>query len=219
MIKAVVFDLDGTLMDTIPDIAASLNRALTACGLPAHSARECESFVGGGIREAVRKAAPPQTSDAMIDRILAVYLREYPLHCTDTTRPYEGIPALLRGLSEKGFLLGVLSNKTEGPARQIIRALLPEIPFQCVFGRVDSVPLKPDPVAANRVLETLGVSANEIVYAGDSGLDVEFAHRAGMLAAATPWGYRSREELMGKLPEFLPANPLELLDMLSAAAG
>ncbi|MDE7242537.1 MAG: HAD family hydrolase [Oscillospiraceae bacterium] len=219
MIKAVVFDLDGTLMDTLPDIAASLNRALAACGLPTHSLRTCESFVGGGIREAVRKAAPPGTDEAVINQILDVYLRDYPLHCMDTTRPYDGVPELLHGLSSRGLLLGVLSNKTEAPTQKIIQTLLPDIPFRCVFGRVDTVPLKPDPAAAGRVLEALRVTAAEIVYAGDSGTDVEFAHRAGMLAAATPWGYRSREELAGKSPEFLPAGPAELMKLLAAATG
>ena len=107
MIQAVVFDLDGTLLDTIPDIAGSLNRALAACGLPTHPVRVCERFVGGGIREAVRKAAPENTPAEVLDQVLSAYLADYPNHCTDTTRCYPGVPRLLAGLEEAGMVLGL----------------------------------------------------------------------------------------------------------------
>ncbi len=215
MIKAVVFDLDGTLLDTIPDIAGSLNRALASCGLPVHPVRVCESFVGGGIREAVRKAAPEHTPAEVLDRVLAAYLADYPDHCTDTTRCYPGVPQMLAGLEAAGLLLGVLSNKTEGPTRHIIETLLPGVPFRCVFGRVDGRPLKPDPAAAAPVLEALALSPSEIAYAGDSGTDMQFARAAGMLAAAAPWGYRSREELVAMGAELVADSPEGLLALLT----
>lgn len=216
MIKAVVFDLDGTLLDTIPDIAGSLNRALAACGLPVHPVRVCEKFVGGGIREAVRKAAPENTPVEILDKVLAVYLADYPEHCTDTTRCYPGVPQLLAGLEEVGLVLGVLSNKTEAPTRRIIETLLPGVHFRCVFGRVDGRPLKPDPAAAAPVLEALGLLPSEIAYVGDSGTDMQFAHAAGMTAAAAPWGYRSKEELVEMGADLVPDRPEELLALLAA---
>lgn len=219
MIKAVVFDLDGTLLDTIPDIAGSLNRALAACGLPVHPVQVCKTFVGGGIREAVRKAAPEHTAAEVLERVLDVYLTDYPRHCTDTTRCYPGVPQLLAGLKEAGLLLGVLSNKTEGSTRKIIETLLPSVPFHCVFGRIDGRPLKPDPAAARPVLEALDLSPSEIAYVGDSGTDMQFAHAAGMTAAAAPWGYRSRAELMEMGADLIPDSPEELLALLTAAAG
>lgn len=219
MIKAVVFDLDGTLLDTISDIAGSLNRALAACGLPVHPVRVCETFVGGGIREAVRKAAPENTPAEVLDKVLEVYLSDYPHHCTDTTRCYPGVPRLLEGLEEAGLFLGVLSNKTEGPTRRIIETLLPGVPFRCVFGRVDGRPLKPDPAAAVPVLEALALSPSEIAYVGDSGTDMQFAHGAGMTAAAAPWGYRSRTELVEMGADLVPDSPEGLLALLTAAAG
>lgn len=214
MIKAVVFDLDGTLLDTIPDIAGSLNRGLATCGLPTHPVRVCERFVGGGIREAVRKAAPENTPQEVLDKVLAVYLSDYPNHCTDTTRCYPGVPQMLEGLVEAGLTLGVLSNKTEGPARQIIKSLLPGVPFRCVLGRVDGRPLKPDPLAAASVLEALALSPSDIAYVGDSGTDMQFARAAGMLAAAAPWGYRSRAELVEMGAQLVADSPAGLLEQL-----
>ena len=209
MIKAVVFDLDGTLLDTIPDIAGSLNRGLAACGLPVHPVRVCEKFVGGGIREAVRKAAPENTPPEVLEKVLAVYLADYPNHCADTTHCYPGIPELLAGLENAGLALGVLSIKT----------FLPDVPFCCVFGRVDGRPLKPDPAAAGPVLEALALAPEEIAYVGDSGTDMQFAHAAGMTAAAAPWGYRSRTELVEMGADLVPDSPKELLTLLSEAAG
>ena len=216
MLKAVVFDLDGTLLDTIPDIAEALNRALEACGLPTHPVEACKSFVGGGIREAVRKASPPDASEELIERVLAAYHGYYPTHCTVKTALYPGIPELLAGLADAGLALGVLSNKTQGPTQRITAHFFPETPFRCVFGRVDGCPLKPDPAAARRVLEALELRAEEIAYVGDSGTDMAFARAAGMLPAAAAWGYRSRENLAENGAALLPEDAGELLELLLA---
>lgn len=210
MLKAIVFDLDGTLLDTIPDIAGSLNRALAACGLPTHSAKECEAFVGGGIREAVCRAVPDRNDTDTVERVLARYLADYPLHCAEQTKPYPGVHEMLAGLSERGFALGVLSNKTEATAVKIIRTFFPDIPFRCVFGRAEGRPLKPDPAAVTPVLEALGLSRPEVAYVGDSGTDMTFSLAAGLYPVAAPWGYRSREELEACGAAILPDSPLAL---------
>ena len=214
MLKAVVFDLDGTLLDTIPDIAGALNRALEECGLPTHPVRAFEAFVGGGIREAVRKAAPAGSDDALLDRVLAAYHREYVVHCADATDYYPGVRELLSGLGGRGLELGVLSNKTEATAQKMIRAYFPDTPFRCVFGRAEGRPLKPEAGAAVPVLAALGLPPEEIAYVGDSGTDMAFAKAVGMLPVAAPWGYRAREELEREGAALLPENPGQLLELL-----
>ena len=126
MLRAVVFDLDGTLLDTIPDIAGALNRALAAQGLPTQPVRTCAGFVGGGIREAVKKAAPPDVSEEILQAILDGYRGDYVAHCTEKTACYPGVPELLEGLVRQGLALGVLSNKTEGTVRKIVRHFFPD---------------------------------------------------------------------------------------------
>ena len=216
MIHAVVFDLDGTLLDTIPDIAGALNRALAACGLPTHPVRRVETCVGGGIRDAVRKAVPAGTPDEILERILGIYKEDYCSRCTEQTARYPGVPEMLERLLQHGFALGVLSNKTEATAQKIVRTYFPDVPFRCVLGRVDGRPLKPDPAAAVPVLEALGLPAGEVAYAGDSGTDILFAKAVGMVPAAAPWGYRSRDELVEKGALLVPENPRELGELLAA---
>jgi len=216
MIQAVVFDLDGTLLDTIPDIAGALNRALASCGLPTHPVRAVEKFVGGGIADAVRKAAPEGTPQAVLEQILAVYKEDYCEHCAEQTSCYPGVREMLDGLVRGGLALGVLSNKTEATAQKIIRTFFPDVPFRCVLGRVDGRPLKPDPAAAAPMLAALGLPAGEVAYAGDSGTDIAFAKAVGMVPAAAPWGYRSREELVGAGALLAPEDPKELGALLIA---
>ena len=214
MLKAVIFDLDGTLLYTIKDITAALNRALAACGLPTHSVEAVQGFVGNGIRDAVRRAVPEGTAEEVQEKVLDLYKEDYREHCAESTVCYPGVRELAAGLDRAGIAQAVLSNKTEATARKVVASFFPDGPFAHVFGRVGDRPLKPDPAAAVPVLEALGCSPSEAAYVGDSGTDLVFARAVGMLPAAAPWGSRSREELAASGAVLMPDGPEDLLKLL-----
>lgn len=214
MTKAIVFDLDGTLLNTVPDIAAALNRALAACSLPTHEQKAVEAFLGGGIRDAVMKATPEGTSEETIQRVLDLYRDDYVAHCTEKTTLYAGVTEMVDAFAARGLQMAVLSNKTEKTAQKIIAHFFPAGQFKAVFGRVKDRPLKPHADAAKPVLDVLGLAPEEIAYVGDSNSDILFAKAAGMLPIATPWGYRSREELVEAGAELIAETPMDLLNLL-----
>ena len=214
MIKAVVFDLDGTLLDTVPDIAAAMNRALSACGLPTHEQKTVETFLGNGIRDAVLKAVPAGTGEEVISRVLDLYRDDYVAHCTEKTVLYDGIREMVREFVRRGIRLVVLSNKTEATAQKIVRHFFPDGEFTAAFGRVPERPLKPHVDAAKPVMDTLKLRPEEIAYVGDSNTDILFAKAVGMLPIATPWGYRSREELVEAGAQLIAEHPMEILDLI-----
>ena len=214
MIKAIVFDLDGTLLDTVGDIAAAMNRALAACGLPTHEQKVVETFLGGGIRDAVTQATPDGTSEEMIQKVLDLYRDDYVAHCTEKTRLYDGVREMVDCFAAQGMEMVVLSNKTEATAQKIVAHFFPNGEFKAAFGRVADRPLKPHPDAAKPVLEVLGLAPEEIAYVGDSNTDILFAKAVGMLPVATPWGYRSREELVEAGAEKIAEHPMDLLNLI-----
>ena len=216
MIKAVVFDLDGTLLDTVPDIAAALNRALAALGLPTHEEKTVEAFLGGGIRDAVNKATPEGTDEETIQRVLDLYRDDYVAHCTEKTALYGGVRDMVERFAARGIPMVVLSNKTEATAQKIIRHFFPDGEFRAVFGRVPERPLKPHTDAAKPVMDTLQLKPEEIAYAGDSNTDILFAKAVGMLPIATPWGYRSREELVEAGAKLIAEKAADIFDLLES---
>ena len=214
MIKAVVFDLDGTLLNTVPDIAAALNRALAAVGLPTHEEKTVEAFLGGGIRDAVNKATPDGTDEETIQCVLDLYRDDYVAHCTEKTALYDGIMEMVDRFAAQGTPLVVLSNKTEATAQKIVRHYFRDGQFKAAFGRVNDRPLKPHVDAAKPVMETLKLKPEEIAYVGDSNTDIFFAKAVGMLSIATPWGYRSREELVEAGPALIAKKAMDVFDLL-----
>ena len=210
MIKAVVFDLDGTLLHTVPDIAGAMNRALAACGLPTHDEKTVEAFLGGGILDAVTQASPAGTDEETLQRVLDLYRDDYIANCTDKTALYDGVAEMVAQFVQRGIPMVVLSNKTEATAQKIVRHFFTKGEFSAVYGRVPERPLKPDPGAVKPVMETLKLSPEEIAYVGDSNTDILFAKAVGMLPVATPWGYRSREELVEAGAELVAEKPMDI---------
>lgn len=211
MKKLVIFDLDGTLIDTIADLAHSTNHALKACGYPEHATEEYYHFVGNGIDKLFERALPEtaRTRENVL-RIRTNFLPHYDLHNTDLSRPYQGIPELLQQLKEEGYQLAVASNKYQRATEHIISRLLPGIPFQPVFGQRENVPRKPDPTVVHEILSLTATPPEEALYVGDSDVDMQTALSAGVTACAVTWGFRSRSELEIFHPRYMADTPQDI---------
>ena len=190
MTRLAVFDLDGTLVDSVDDLHASVNHALAAVGLPPRSVAEVRTFVGEGARVLLAKAVLPR--DELLEPALAAWRPHYEAHCLDRTVPYPGIGPLLAGA---GRTLAVLTNKPGGMARKILDGLGLLQRFAVVLGG-DEAPRKPDPTGLLEIMARVGATPAETVFVGDSRHDVETARRAGVAAVAVTWGLASREELV-----------------------
>ncbi|OPZ59296.1 MAG: Phosphoglycolate phosphatase [Deltaproteobacteria bacterium ADurb.Bin510] len=213
--EAIIFDLDGTLLDTLTDIAAAMNRVLAARGLPAHPARDYRFFVGNGMAELARRALPEDCRDAVtIDSALNAMRGEYARCWAESSKPYPGVRALLEDLTARGLKLGVLSSKPDEFARLMVERLLPGINFDAVVGATCPALIKPDPTNALAMAAGFGVSPAAMLFVGDSAVDIETARRAGMHPVGVTWGFRPRAELIAAGALSLIDRPAELLELL-----
>lgn len=213
--KGVVFDLDGTLLNTIDDLADSMNEVLRRRGYPTHEVEKYRYFVGNGIANLVRRALPQWLKDEDI-KVECVHSmkEEYNKRMTDKTHPYEGIPELLDELTLRGVKIAILSNKPDPATKLVTAELLSRWKFQSVLGERPDVPRKPDPAGAFETAKKLEIMPEEILYVGDSGVDMETALNAGMFGVGAAWGFRTVEELESSGAKAVIHNPLELLGYL-----
>ena len=215
--KAVLFDLDGTLLDTLADLGNSINRVLAARGCPVHPLDAYRYFVGSGARNLVEQALPEaMRDDATVDACLAAFQADYAQNWRADTKPYDGIAGMLDAIVEKGLPIAVLSNKPDRLTKLFVAELLSAWRFEVVFGQRDSVPRKPDPAAALDIAERLGVAPGEVLYLGDSGIDMQTATRAGMFAVGVLWGFREANELLADGARLLAAKPMDTLGLLTS---
>jgi phosphoglycolate phosphatase len=218
MIRAVIFDLDGTLLDTIDDIAEASNRVYGKRGLAPFSIAEMKKLVGEGAEELVRKAfaargAPPP-GDAEMAAIIRDYRREYECCWRVHSRPYAGVPELLGGLARRDIKTAVLSNKAQMFTELMVTDLLPGHRFDIVRGALPGVPLKPDPAPALAIATALGVAPARCAFVGDTSIDMRTAQAAGMFAVGALWGFRTAEELDSNGADVLAASPRDVLELL-----
>lgn len=192
--RAVVFDLDGTLLNTIGDIADAMNHALREQGLPTHSDKEYETMVGWGLDELARRALPGSAQE-LHSAAKESFLSYYAAHPTRRTVPYEGVLPLIDRLAAADMRLAVLSNKPDPLVQQVVAELLPAGSFGVVLGRMESFPHKPDPASLAHVLSQLGVASSQACMVGDSEIDMETAGRAQVTPVAVSWGFRSAQVL------------------------
>ena len=215
MKKLVIFDLDGTLVNTIADLADSVNYALQILGYPAQPYEKFPYFVGNGIYKLIERALPPESRDEQTIRaVKAVFMDYYMLHNTDKSTVYEGVGELLRALADKGVALAVASNKVHEATVAMIARLFPGIGFACVLGQRDGVPTKPNPAIVAEILQTVSATPTETLYVGDSGVDMQTAHNAGITAVGVTWGLRPVEELRQNAADIIIDSPMELLEYL-----
>ena len=211
-VKAVVFDLDGTLVNTLADISAAMNGALEEMNLPGWEIDDYKYLVGNGARKLAERAVREKTE--LTEAVLDSYQRRYEKHNTDLSAPYEGIPELLRSLKDRGVRISVLTNKPDADARRVLAFYFPDIVFDSVHGQREGVPVKPDPAGAYEISRELGIPADEFFYLGDTAVDMTCAVRAGMRPVGVLWGFRTRKELEESGAEIIISRPEELLGRL-----
>lgn len=199
MKPSLVFDLDGTLVDSLPGIAASLNRTLAAHGLPGHSNTMVRTFIGDGLKTLIQRSVSNRDPE-LLDSLLRFYKADYEASWTHGSRPYPGIIHLLTELGHDGHKLAVLSNKTHEFTATMVRAIFPSIHFTKVLGLRDGMRPKPAPAGAHEILSSLGDPPTNCFLVGDSVMDIETAANAGMKSIAVTWGYQDRGKLLAAKP-------------------
>ena len=193
--KSLIFDLDGTLVESLPGIAASLNRALYLHGLPCHGHAAVRGFIGDGAKMLVTRALSPGEAALHLDSVLKSFAEDYAISWQDGTVPYPGIPELLASLKSAGIPMAVLSNKPHPFTVEIVGKLFPENTFAAILGNREGLPHKPDPTGALEIAATLGTPPENCILIGDSTMDLDTAKNAGMESIAVTWGYHDRERL------------------------
>jgi phosphoglycolate phosphatase len=213
----VIFDLDGTLLDTLDDLAGAMNFVLAQVGMPEHPVDAYRYFVGDGMEKLVRRALPPERLDPpTVSRALAAMRAEYDRRCADKTRPYPGVPELLDALTRRAVPFAVFSNKPHDAAVDLVRRLLGKWEFAAVVGARPGYPVKPDPAGALEVAEHLGAAPVACLYVGDTGTDMRTARAAGMRAVGALWGFRTAAELLEAGAQTLAASPADVLGLLAS---
>ncbi|MGM9855394.1 MAG: HAD family hydrolase [Muribaculaceae bacterium] len=208
MKKLAIFDLDGTLLNTIEDLGHAANHALQAHGYPTHSIASYPFFVGNGVRRLIERVLPEDArTEATIDRLLVTFKEYYNDHNTDYTKPYEGIPELLSLLSSRGVAIAVASNKYQAATEKLISHFFPTLSFIAVEGQKEGVPVKPDPSIVFEILAKAKTPKADTIYIGDSGVDMETARRACVDSVGVTWGFRPEKELVENHADTIVNSP------------
>lgn len=213
MKKLAIFDLDGTLLNTITDLGKACNYALESHGFAAHPIQAYAYMVGNGVRNLMMKAQP-DADDATIDQLLVNFKLYYDDHCLDHTKPYPGIPELLTELTQRGVALAVASNKYQEATQKIIKGAFPDVNFVAVEGQREGRQRKPDPSIIFSILEQFPTAKKDVLYIGDSGIDIETARRACIESVGVSWGFRSAAELRRANADYIVTHPSEILERL-----
>ena len=219
MTKLAIFDLDGTLLNTVEDLGNATNYALTQCGFPIHPTDAYYQMVGRGIYNLFRAAIPSEyATEDNVQRMASYFIPYYDTHKCDCTRPYDGIPEMLKTITDRGVRLAVASNKYQDGAEKLVHYFFGEYDFVRILGQREGQPIKPDPAIVDQVLaEVPSVTKSETVYVGDSNVDMQTGLNAGVRTVGVSWGFRTREELAAYSPSAIVDTPEELSRVILGA--
>ncbi len=209
--KGLIFDLDGTLLDTLKDLANAANASLDHFGFPVHPEDSYRYFVGEGLRTLVRRILPDSATEDDVKKIMEKFAEIYAGNWNANSAPYPGIPGMLKSLSDAGLQLAVLSNKPHTFTKICVDTFLPDCSFTCVYGKRDGIAKKPDPVGALEIAEKMNLSVDEILYVGDTATDMQTGNNAGMKTIGVEWGFRERQELEQNNAWKIASTPEEVL--------
>ena len=210
--KGVIFDLDGTLLDTLKDLADAANASLAHYGYPVHSIDAYRYFVGDGLQTLVQRVLPDSATESDVKKLMEKFAELYTTMWNAHTAPYPGVLDMLKTLAEGGCALAVLSNKPHQFTQICVQSFFPEVSFAFVCGKRDGIAKKPDPVGALEIAEKMNLSVDEILYVGDTATDMQTGNRAGMKTVGVEWGFRTREELEENNAWQIAKTPAEVVD-------
>lgn len=214
MIKGLIFDLDGTLINSSKDITYSLNLALTKYGYEKVSEEQAKHYMGRGFRNLIKDVLPLDSNDKTIDEITNYYSLMYGNHYKDNTKPYEGISDLLTKLQDINIKLAANSNKKNEYSCKLMKNLFPNINFVATFGQRENIPIKPDPTSALEIINMMNLNIDEVVYVGDSEVDIKTGINAGLKTIACLWGFRNKKQIEILNPTVIVSKPNEILDYI-----
>lgn len=219
-IRAILFDLDGTLLDTLADLADSMNQALAALGFPTHPRDFYHTAVGDGIEVFAERVLPEANrTPATIAKLVSEMQKSYALGWRNQTKPYSGIPTLLAELDRRSIRKAVLSNKPDNKTKECVQHFFGSNTFNIIMGATKAFPLKPDPTAALHIVKMLGIPKQNCLYMGDTNTDMQTAVGAGIRAVGVTWGFRPREELVANGADVTIDKPCDLLAYLDTATN
>ena len=214
MIKGLIFDLDGTLIDSIEDICFSLNLAIKEYGYEEISVDFVRKNTGKGFRKLVEDSLPQIKDSKLIDEITDLYTIKYSEHYNDSTDAYEGMKETLTKLQEKGIKIAANSNKKDLYTKNLMKKIFPNINFVAVFGERENIPNKPDPTTANEIVELMNLSKEEVLYVGDSEVDIRTSKNANLKSIGCKWGFRGEGTLIKEGATYIIDKPIEILDVV-----
>lgn len=212
-INTIIFDLDGTLLDTLEDLKTAVNYALSACNMPVRTLEEIRQFVGNGVKKLMVRAVPEGEQNPAFERAFELFKEYYGEHCNDATKAYDGIPEFLEVLKNAGYVLAIVSNKIDSAVQDLNSRYFPQV--DVAIGDRENLKRKPEPDSVFLALKELGRTKEEAVYIGDSEVDLQTAQNAGLACISVLWGFRDREFLAENGAKIFAENPIEIPDILS----